>query len=159
MGFVGGLLIPSTRVEDEKLGPMADQVKDKAKETGEEAVERGKEVAQQAAQSAKETAQEAGREHAEGLKESAQKRPRRPGSRPAPPPSRSGRPALEAPAGGCLSRRAGNCYRCCSIRSRARRAQLDSEQVRALLGAIFFALSVLYVVKTIAAATRETRPS
>jgi hypothetical protein len=41
----------------------------------------------------------------------------------------------------------------------ARRAPLDSEQVRALLGAIFFALSVLYVVKTIAAATRETRKS
>jgi gas vesicle protein len=71
VGFVGGLLIPSTRVEDEKLGPMADQVKDKARETGQEAVERGKEVAQQAAQSAKETAQEAGREHAEGLRGSA----------------------------------------------------------------------------------------
>jgi hypothetical protein len=41
----------------------------------------------------------------------------------------------------------------------ARRAPLDSEHVRALLGAIFFALSVLYVVKTIAAATRETRQS
>jgi hypothetical protein len=39
----------------------------------------------------------------------------------------------------------------------ARRAPLDSEQVRALLGAVFFLLSVLYVVKTIAAATRETR--
>ena len=33
VGFVGGMLIPSTRVEDEKIGPMADQVKDKAKET------------------------------------------------------------------------------------------------------------------------------
>ena len=30
---------------------------------------------------------------------------------------------------------------------------------RALLGGIFFALSVLYVVKTIAAATRERRQS
>ena len=39
----------------------------------------------------------------------------------------------------------------------ARRAPLDSEQVRALLGAVFFVLSVLYVVKTIAAATRATR--
>jgi hypothetical protein len=72
VGFVGGMLIPSTRVEHEKLGPMADQVKDKAKETGQEAMERGKEVAQQAAQSAKDTAQEAGREQAQGLKESAQ---------------------------------------------------------------------------------------
>jgi hypothetical protein len=74
VGFVGGLLIPSTRVEDEKLGPMADQVKDKAKETGQEALDRGKDVVQQSAQSAVETAQEAGREHAEGLKESAQEK-------------------------------------------------------------------------------------
>jgi hypothetical protein len=74
LGFVGGLLIPSTRVEDEKLGPMAAQVKHKVKESGEEAVERGKEVAQQAAQSAKETAQQAGREQAEGLKDSTQQK-------------------------------------------------------------------------------------
>ena len=71
IGFIGGLLIPSTRVEDEKIGPMADQVKEKARETGQEALERGKDVAQQAAQSAKDTAQEAGREHSEGLRESA----------------------------------------------------------------------------------------
>jgi hypothetical protein len=72
LGFVGGLLIPSTRVEDEKIGPMADQVKDRVKETGEEALERGKDVAQQATQAARDTAQEAGREHADGLKDSAQ---------------------------------------------------------------------------------------
>ena len=39
----------------------------------------------------------------------------------------------------------------------ARRAPLDSEQVRALLGAAFFVLSVVYVVKTLTAATREAR--
>ena len=66
------LLVPSTRVEDDKIGPMADQVKEKAKDTGQEAMDRGKEVARQAADSAKETAQEAGREQAEGLKDSAQ---------------------------------------------------------------------------------------
>src|ERR1041385_2958555 len=53
VGFIAGMLIPSSRVEDEKIGPMADQVKDQLKETGQEAVERGKDVAQQAAQSAK----------------------------------------------------------------------------------------------------------
>jgi hypothetical protein len=58
VGFVGGLLIPSTRVEDEKIGPMADQVKEKAKETGQEAMERGKEAARQAADTAKETVQQ-----------------------------------------------------------------------------------------------------
>ncbi|HEX3279394.1 MAG TPA: DUF3618 domain-containing protein [Thermoleophilaceae bacterium] len=70
-GFVAGMLVPSTRVEDEKVGPMADQVKEQAKETGQEALERGKEVAQEAAQSAKETVQEQGAEHAEQLRESA----------------------------------------------------------------------------------------
>jgi hypothetical protein len=39
----------------------------------------------------------------------------------------------------------------------ARRAPLDADQVRALLGSVFFVLSVLYVVKTVAAATREAR--
>jgi hypothetical protein len=39
----------------------------------------------------------------------------------------------------------------------ARRAPLDSDQVRAVLGAVFFVLSVLYIVKTVAAATREAR--
>jgi len=67
VGFVGGLLVPTTRVEDERIGPVADQIKEKAKETGQEAVERGKDVARQAAESA----QEAGREHADGLRESA----------------------------------------------------------------------------------------
>jgi len=74
VGFVAGLLVPSSRVEDEKLGPMADQVKDQIKETGQEALDRGKEVAQEAAASAKETAQESGREHAEELKGSTQER-------------------------------------------------------------------------------------
>ena len=60
VGFVAGMLVPSTRVEDEKVGPMADRVKEQAKETGQEALERGKEVAQEAAQSAKETVQEQG---------------------------------------------------------------------------------------------------
>src|SRR5215210_3328864 len=34
VGFVAGMLVPSTRVEDERLGPMADEVKERAKETG-----------------------------------------------------------------------------------------------------------------------------
>ena len=67
VGFVAGMLVPSTRVEDEKIGPMADQLK----ETGQEALERGKEVAQEAAQSAKETIQEQAPEHAEQLKRGA----------------------------------------------------------------------------------------
>ena len=72
VGFIAGMLVPSTRIEDEKIGPMADQVKERAKDTGQEALERGKEVAQDAAQSAKETAQQSGQEQAEELRGSAQ---------------------------------------------------------------------------------------
>jgi hypothetical protein len=57
VGVVVGLLIPTTRVENEKLGPMADQVKEQAKETGQEALERGKHVAEQAVETAKEEGQ------------------------------------------------------------------------------------------------------
>jgi gas vesicle protein len=74
IGFVAGMLVPSTRVEDEKIGPLADQVKDKARETGGEALERGKQVAQQAAQSATETAQEAAREESQELATSVQEK-------------------------------------------------------------------------------------
>src|SRR3954465_2273993 len=68
VGFLAGMLIPSTRVEDEKRGPVADDVKDRAKQTGQEALERGKQVAQDAAQ----TAKESGQQHAEELRPSAQ---------------------------------------------------------------------------------------
>lgn len=39
----------------------------------------------------------------------------------------------------------------------AKRAPLDEDQVRAIVGAAFFVLAVLYVVKTISAATRQAR--
>ena len=74
VGFVAGMLIPSTRVEDEKIGPMADQMKERAKETGQEALDRGKHVAQEAAQSAAETAKESGQQQAEELRGSAQEK-------------------------------------------------------------------------------------
>jgi hypothetical protein len=41
----------------------------------------------------------------------------------------------------------------------ARRVSLETEQVRALVGAAFFALAVLYVIKALTAATREARQS
>ena len=72
VGFLAGMLLPSTRVEDEKLGEVSDNVIEKVKETGQEALEHGKQVAQEAVQSAKETAQESGQQHAEELKGSAQ---------------------------------------------------------------------------------------
>jgi len=63
VGFVAGMLLPATRVENEKIGPMADQLKEQAKETGQEAIERGKHVAEQAA----ETVKEEGRQQAQEM--------------------------------------------------------------------------------------------
>ena len=39
----------------------------------------------------------------------------------------------------------------------AKRAPVEEDQVRAVIGAAFFALAVLYLVKTISAATRQAR--
>jgi hypothetical protein len=76
VGFLAGMLAPSTRVEDERIGEVSDQLKERAKETGQEALDRGKQVAQEAAETAKETAKERGQEQqqemAANLKESAQ---------------------------------------------------------------------------------------
>ena len=72
VGFVAGLLIPATRVEDEKLGEVSDQVVEKAKETGQEALEHGKQVAQETAQSAQETFKESAQQHGQEVKETAQ---------------------------------------------------------------------------------------
>jgi Protein of unknown function (DUF3618) len=71
LGFLAGLVVPSTRVENERLGPVADQVKDKVKETGQEAFDRGKQVAQEAASSAAATVKQQGREHGQDLAQSA----------------------------------------------------------------------------------------
>lgn len=75
VGFVVGLIVPSTRVEDEKIGETADQVKDAVKESGQEAFDRGKQVAQEAIDAAtgtaKDSAQEQGAEMTDSLKDSA----------------------------------------------------------------------------------------
>jgi ElaB/YqjD/DUF883 family membrane-anchored ribosome-binding protein len=73
-GFLLGLLLPSTQMEDEKLGQAADTLKAKAAETGQEALERGKQVAQDVAQTATETARASGSQHASELSETAQQK-------------------------------------------------------------------------------------
>ena len=70
-GFLIGMVIPSTKVEDERIGPVADKVKDQARETGQEALERGKAVAQDAAETVREHAQEAASDVKEQVGESA----------------------------------------------------------------------------------------
>lgn len=74
VGFVAGLMVPSTRVENERIGPVADQIKEKARETGQEALEHGKEVVQQTADAAKEAAGEASQEHAQEMRGSVQEK-------------------------------------------------------------------------------------
>jgi hypothetical protein len=39
----------------------------------------------------------------------------------------------------------------------AKRAPVEEDQVRAVIGAAFFVLALIYVVKTISAATRQAR--
>ena len=65
VGFIAGLLVLTTRIEEEKIGPMASDVRERAMEAGQEAVERGKQVAQDAV----ETAKESGQEHAQEMRE------------------------------------------------------------------------------------------
>src|SRR5918996_6031447 len=36
VGFLAGLLVPTSRIEDEKIGPMAEQVREQVKQTGQE---------------------------------------------------------------------------------------------------------------------------
>ena len=68
VGFLAGLLVPATRVENEKIGPMADTIKDQARETAQVALEHGKEATQEAAQAATEAVKETGQQHAEEAK-------------------------------------------------------------------------------------------
>jgi Protein of unknown function (DUF3618) len=63
LGFVLGLLLPSTRMEDEKLGPASEKVGEVARE----GLEQGKHVAQDAAQGAVEAAKESGGRRGEEL--------------------------------------------------------------------------------------------
>jgi len=74
VGFLVGTLLPSTRIENEKLGPMADEVKDQARQIGGEAIAHGKDIAQETAQQAAETAKQQTREHSEQLQESVSQR-------------------------------------------------------------------------------------
>jgi len=72
VGFLAGMILPSTRVEDERLGEAADQVKSRLVETGQQALEHGKAVAQDTLESASQTAQESARQHGEELTATAQ---------------------------------------------------------------------------------------
>ena len=69
VGFLAGILLPSTRVDDEKLGEVSDQVVDRVKETGQDALDRGRQVAQDTPASAKDNAFESGAEQSNNVAE------------------------------------------------------------------------------------------
>ena len=71
IGFIAGLLLPSTRIENAKLGPIADDVKSQIKEAGQDAFEKGKAVAGDAVQAAQENAADAARQTKDAVQDSA----------------------------------------------------------------------------------------
>jgi gas vesicle protein len=70
IGFLVGMLLPSTNAEDARLGDLSDELKQQARDVGHEALDRGKQVAQDAAQSASETVQERGQQQGQELADS-----------------------------------------------------------------------------------------
>jgi len=67
-GFVAGMLLPATRLENRTMGETSDRLIDAAKQTADDAVESGKQIAQEAADSARDQ----GADLASSLQERAQ---------------------------------------------------------------------------------------
>ena len=70
VGFVAGLLLPPTRIENERLGPASEKVGEVARE----GFEHGKQVAQETAQGAVQAAKESTSRHGEELSSTLQER-------------------------------------------------------------------------------------
>jgi hypothetical protein len=73
-GFLLGMLVPGTRMENERMGEASDRLVDTAKDVASEAVERGKQVAEQTFHAAERTALESGREQSRELASELQER-------------------------------------------------------------------------------------
>ena len=71
VGFLAGMLLPGTRMEDERIGELSDQVKEQARDVGREAVDQGRDLAQEVGQRATEVAREGMKEHGQQLADSA----------------------------------------------------------------------------------------
>ncbi|HEX5275599.1 MAG TPA: hypothetical protein VFW34_10020 [Candidatus Rubrimentiphilum sp.] len=56
VGFLAGMMLPVTRFESDRIGPMTDQMKDKMSEAGGEIVRRGGEVIKDTIEATKEAA-------------------------------------------------------------------------------------------------------
>jgi Protein of unknown function (DUF3618) len=73
-GFLAGMLLPRTRVEDERIGELSDQVKEEARDVGRDAVEQGRDLAQEVGQRATEVAREGMKDHAQEIADTARQR-------------------------------------------------------------------------------------
>ena len=109
VGFALGLLLPGTRVENEKLGAAGDKVGEVAREGW----EHGKQVAQDTAQGAMEAAKDSSSRHSEELSSSLQER------LPAGQEQTAAAEAAEAAAKGLVER--GTCRRPAAPPTRAAR--------------------------------------
>ncbi|GAC1478034.1 MAG: hypothetical protein NVS1B6_19510 [Steroidobacteraceae bacterium] len=58
VGFVLGSLLPSTEIENERIGELSDQIKAQVKDAGNQALEHGKAVLKETAQAAQQSAQD-----------------------------------------------------------------------------------------------------
>jgi uncharacterized protein DUF3618 len=65
VGFLAGLLAPVTDYEREKVGPIRDELLDRAKTAGTDVIEHGKQVLQETVQSAVQTAQQSAQNHSQ----------------------------------------------------------------------------------------------
>jgi gas vesicle protein len=69
VGLLAGLMIPPTRMEDEQIGDIAEQMKDTVKETGSEALQRSQQVAQDVVTAASDSASGQSHELTEALQD------------------------------------------------------------------------------------------
>ncbi len=65
IGFLAGLLTPVTDFEREKVGPIRDDLLDRAQSVGSDVIEHGKQVLQETVQSAVQTAQQSAQTHSQ----------------------------------------------------------------------------------------------
>jgi Protein of unknown function (DUF3618) len=72
VGFLAGMLVPRSRIEDEKIGELSDQVKGQARDLGQQAIEQGRDLAQEVGERAAEAAREHGQELVGSAQESMQ---------------------------------------------------------------------------------------
>jgi ElaB/YqjD/DUF883 family membrane-anchored ribosome-binding protein len=71
VGFLAGLLVPVTEYERSTIGPIRDDLLERAQSAGVDALEHGKQVLAETAQVAMQTAQQSAQEHAQQLADAA----------------------------------------------------------------------------------------